>query len=695
MLLFMLFAFFYGQIKIAERMRDLWSNHMIRYLSLPLALVCLASTSTCAADLDALFNEDTAPFSLTYGDETHSGSVPAAWTTSHSTTDLPEDRQQQTTQWTDPATGLEVRLEATRYADFDAIEWVLHLTNNGTTDTPILENIRVADYLWKDAGAAPVTLHHAEGSHAIITDFQPKSMPLEIGTPAVFTPFGGRSSDGVLPFFNLAGPEGGLMVAIGWTGQWTASFNRTDTGVHIQAGFEQAHFKLLPGESVRTPSILLMPWTGTDRMIGQNKLRRLLLEHIVPQYDGAPAAPLLAASPHAIIPFEGTTEANCVEAIRNIATNKLPVDYFWIDAGWFVSPQKNWARGVGNFVPDPERFPKGLKPVADAAHEAGLKFLLWFEPERVMTDTFLFNEHPDWLIQPPNDFPGELMYQFNDKFHLLNLGKPEAAEWVTKTVSDAITEVGVDAYRNDFNMYPSFYWRANEAPDRLGINEIKYVTALYRYFDTLREQHPQLLLDTCASGGRRIDLEMLKRALILTRSDYLWDPTGQQCHTYGLAQWIPITGIGAASTGLYECRSGYGSHFTFAVDYFSKDPAVWDSARKALEECKAIAPLSRKDFYPLTPYTTANDAWMAWQYHDPENQRGAVQAFRRQDAKESALTCTLQGLTPGAAYDVTNADTGEVTRSTADSNGNAEVTIALSTAPAAAILTYMEPLKTT
>ncbi len=668
---------------------------MFRYLSLPLALVCLAITSTDAADLEALFNKSTAPFSLTYGGETHTGTFPEAWVVAHkANADLPADRQQQTTQWTDPATGLEVRLEATRYPGFDAVEWVLHLTNHGSADTPILENIHVADFAWKDAGDAPITLHHAEGSHAIITDFQPKSTPLETGTPAVFTPFGGRSSDGVLPFFNLAGPEGGLMVAIGWTGQWTTSFNRTDAGVQIQAGFEQARFKLLPGESVRTPSILIMPWTGTDRMVGQNKFRKLLLEHIVPQYDGEPAAPLLAASPHAVIPFEGTTEANCVEAIRNIAAQKLPVDYFWIDAGWFVSPQKNWARGVGNFAPDPERFPNGMKPVADAAHEAGMKSLLWFEPERVMTDTYLFNEHPDWLIQPPNDFPAELMYQFNDKFHLLDLGKPEAAEWVTKTVSDAITEVGIDAYRNDFNMYPSYYWRANEAPDRQGINEIKYVTALYQYFDTLRAQHPQLLLDTCASGGRRIDLEMLKRALVLTRSDYLWDPTGQQCHTYGLAQWIPITGIGAASTGPYECRSGYGSHFAFAVDYYSKDPAVWDAARKALEECKAIAPLSRNDFYPLTPYTTQNDAWMAWQYHDPEEQTGAVQAFRRQDCKEDTLAITLRGLTPGKAYEVTNADSWEVTHVTANDKGNADISISLNSTPAAAILTYAQQLKT-
>ena len=92
---------------------------------------------------------------------------------------------------------------------------------------------------------------------------------------------------------------------------------------------------------------------------------------------------------------------------------------------------------------------------------------------------------------------------------------------------------------------------------------------------------------------------MLRRALVLTRSDYLWDPIGQQCHTYGLAQWIPITGIGAASLDAYSCRSGLGCHFALAADFRSQDPAVWRAAHRALNEHRTLAPLYSGDFYPL------------------------------------------------------------------------------------------------
>ena len=508
-----------------------------------------------------------------------------------------------------------------------------------------------------------------------------------------FTPFGGRPSDGVLPFFNVvAHAEGeepcGIVVALGWTGQWTADFTSEEGRVRVKAGMEEGRFALLPHESVRMPSVLVMSWRGADRMAGQNRFRRLILEHYTPRYDGLPVEPLTAVSPHAVVPFAETTEAKMVEAVQNIAAHDLPVDYYWIDAGWYTSPDGNWARGVGNFEPDPDRFPRGMKPVADAAHEAGMGFLLWFEPERVMPETFLFEQHPEWLFKPSADMPAAQRYQFKSGFHLLDLGNPEAASWLAETVSGSIRDVGIDAYRNDFNMYPSFYWRDSEPADRQGIREIRYVEGLYGYFDALRESRPALLLDTCASGGRRIDLEMLKRALVLTRSDYLWDPTGQQCHTYGLAQWLPVTGIGAAEVDQYKCRSGYGSHYVFAFDCYSQDEALWDGARAILNECRSFAPLFREDFYPLTPYSTENDVWMAWQFHDPKQQKGVVQAFRRQDCPDESVPLVLHGLLPHSAYAVTDLDSHETVRRNGKDLAAAGLTVTLAQKPAAAILTY-------
>ena len=117
----------------------------------------------------------------------------------------------------------------------------------------------------------------------IVSDFRPMRKTLEDGVPAVFTPLGGRSSDGFLPFFNLAAvrentENEGIVVALGWTGQWATSFTRSEDRIQVRAGLENARFKLLPHETLRMPSVLVMPWSGTERMVGQNRFRRLVPE---------------------------------------------------------------------------------------------------------------------------------------------------------------------------------------------------------------------------------------------------------------------------------------------------------------------------------------------------------------------------------------------------------------------------------
>ena len=93
------------------------------------------------------------------------------------------------------------------------------------------------------------------------------------------------------------------------------------------------------------------------------------------------------------------------------------------------------------------------------------------------------------------------------------------------------------------------YWRGADAPDRQGITEIRHVTNLLAYWDELRRRHPDMLIDECASGGRRNDLEMMRRAVPLWRSDKTMEPIGQQSMTYGLSMWIPYFGTGTVAWG--------------------------------------------------------------------------------------------------------------------------------------------------
>ena len=143
-----------------------------------------------------------------------------------------------------------------------------------------------------------------------------------------------------------------------------------------------------------------------------------------------------------------------------------------------------------------------------------MKLVVWFEPERVTAGTWLAENHPEWVLGGKRRRAARTS------------ATRRPAKWLTDHIDQMITEQGIDLYRQDFNMDPLGYWRGNDAPDRQGITEIRHVEGYLAYWDELRRRHPDMPIDTCASGGRRNDLETLRRAVPLLRSDYRFEPVG-------------------------------------------------------------------------------------------------------------------------------------------------------------------------
>ena len=140
--------------------------------------------------------------------------------------------------------------------------------------------------------------------------------------------------------------------------------------------------------------------------------------------------------------------------------------------------------------------------------------------------------------------------------YLFDLGNPEAREWMCDYIGDFIEQSGIDYYRQDFNMEPAWFWAKNDEPGRAGIREIRHIEGLYAFWDYLLERFPNLLIDNCASGGRRIDLESVSRSAPLWRTDYNYgEPVGYQCHTYGLELYLPLHGTGVQNTDKFTFRS--------------------------------------------------------------------------------------------------------------------------------------------
>jgi alpha-galactosidase len=557
-----------------------------------------------------------------------------------------------------------LRIEVRPYPEHGATEWQSRLRAPAAEESPLYENLKSADFEVAFPGGTPVTLHWSKGSHSEPGDFEPKIETLTTGKTFSLESFGGRSSDGVMPYFNLSGAGGGLIVAIGWTGDWKASFTvQSDGKVRVVAGLKRTRFRLAPGEEVRLPSIVVMNYHG-DQMAGQNQFRRLMLKQFTPKNHPPMTLMPVEAGVHGIFPFNGTSEEKLVKLAHDIAALKLPLDCYHLDAGW---NEGGFPFGQGNPQADPVRFPHGLAPVGAAVRATGMRFLAWFEPERAMRGTWLHREHPEWLLKPTGT-PERLRYQERDGFHLLDLGNPQARKWAIDSISAEISRSELSFYRQDFNLYPAYFWHTDEKPDEVGLREIRHINGLYTFLDELARRHPSLILDNCAAGGRRLDFEMMRRSIVLWRSDSTWGaktfPQNVQAMTHGLSYWLPLHGLGAAATDDLALRSGMGACGGFSINY--RDPKAVLALRKYLERYLEIRPLFTGDYYPLTAHSLDKKDWIAWQFHRADLNESVVQTFRRPEATSETLTVKLRGLIPQQRYEVENFDGGKEVRTGAE-----------------------------
>ncbi|MBO7393541.1 MAG: alpha-galactosidase, partial [Abditibacteriota bacterium] len=579
-------------------------------------------------------------FSFTY-DGASSDEFLSTWNRTRSVTTT-EDGKVYENVFTDPATGLQLTVKATRYDISPAIEWCMYFKNTSQAKTPIIENILPLDFEAAAASAKLMTsVGNVEGGD--INEYMPNISDLT-SEPAVFVPGNGRSAFDVMPYFDLIFPTSGIITAVGWSGSWKASFAAARGKAVMKAGQEQCHFYLKPGEEVRTPAVITLFWSG-DRDEGHNAFRRLMLNHCTPH--GADIDPSASASPYLYDPnaainvvMGGETEENMLLGINNMLTGGYVPDQWWIDAGWYKCG--HWSE-LGNWYADPTRFPRGMKPVSNRLHENGMKLRLWVAPESAVDTSDAYTQNPQSFFYPKVE--GNLGY-------FLNPGNPNALAWAKETMDNVITSTGCDAL--GFDVGPGDFrkwWNANEPADRRGINEIKHITGLYELWDYLYERHPNILLDTL---GARLDFEAARRTIALWRSDYEygWSAEGNQNCTYGMSYYLPITGGGNIREDKYYFRSSLGSFWNSMFDYYNSS-YTWQFAPVQLELFRSVQHLFRGDYYPISG---GENGWMAWQFNRPDLGEGIVQIFRREVAAGNTYTVKFKGLDQSARYLVDNWD---------------------------------------
>ncbi len=592
---------------------------------------------------------------------------------------LDETRQQYIQKYTDTAGGLEVRCEGIKYLDFPAVEWVVYFRNNGKEDTAILEDIQALDLAMERGTSGEFMLRYHIGGHSGPKDYSPQDVELTPTVQQSFTTWEGFPTANYLPFFTIQWQEEGTFLGVGWPARWAAQFNRDEkTRLRMRVGQEQTHFKLLPGEEVRSPLVVLLFWQG-DRSRAQNLWRRWMMAHNMPRPGGKLPQPLLeAASSGMYAEMVNASEENQKMFIDRYLEEGIPLDYWWMDAGWYPNKGNNWQDLLGTWEVDKKRFPNGLRAISEHAHQKGVKTLLWFEPERVVRDSWLFENHPEWLLGDGDS-------------RFFNHGHPQANAWLTERVDSILTDEKISLYRQDFAVFSKHFWLQEDQkqPDRQGITEIKHVMGYLKYLDELRRRHPDMLIDICAAGGKRLELENLRRAVPLWRSDYAFEPVGTQGHSYGLAHWLPYSGTGVAAVDTYAFRSDMCPSTVLNLDVRNKN-LDYKLLQKLVQQWREVAPNYYGDYYPLTPYSLGNDMWMGWQYNRPETGEGMVQMFCRAGTMYDSGLCRLKGLEPEARYLLSDYDSEGTTTISGRELMEKGLRIIFASQPGAALIRYQK-----
>lgn len=569
--------------------------------------------------------------------------------------------------YTQPTDGLRVRCEVKGYVSFGSIDWVLHVENNGRTDSKPLRALQAIDLGLRYGKSGQFVMNYVEGSQITKDDFQPRQLILPAGKPMVMSPEGGRSSQGkYTPFFCITSPQGGgVVLSIGWTGNWQASVcAQSGNEVSLKAGQKRFDLYLHPSEQIRTPRVNIMFWEGADYLAGTNQFRRLVLAHNSRRIDGKVAQYPFSTGfnyhePQPMQEYSCLTQQYAIAMVNRNYRFDIRPDVFWLDAGWHQDAGdyqhgRNWANTTGNWTVDSARFGGTLRPIANAIHRHGAKFMVWFEPERVVVGTQWAVEHNKWMLHKPQG--GDWL--------LFNLADPKACEWLCQYYGKMIEDNGIDYYRQDCNIEPEPYWEAADEPNRAGITEIRYIEGLYRFWDYLLQRFPHLLIDNCASGGRRIDWETTGRSAPLWQSDYYhyYATEGLQTQNYGLNLFLPFHGTGVATNDAYAARSSYSSAMICHWKLTTKQTNL-EVVHHSINEYLSVKPYYTADYYPLTGVdsTTTANRWLAYQLNRTSDGTGVILAFRRPESTDSTVTVRLRGLDNNLQYELKNADTGSKT----------------------------------
>ncbi|MGP4011801.1 alpha-galactosidase [Streptomyces sp. 4N124] len=446
--------------------------------------------------------------------------------------------------------------------------------------------------------------------------------------------------------------------ALGWSGSWRIAVAQlADARVQITggAGYDDSGLlRLAAGESFTTP-VFAGLWSDAGYGGASRAWHAYQRTYVIP--DAGEDRPVLFNS------WEATEFEISEEQQRALARRAagMGVELFVVDDGWFGARTSDRA-GLGDWTPNPDRFPGGLKPLADHVHGLGMQFGIWVEPEMVNPDSDLYRAHPEWVQHQI----GRKRTEFRNQL-VLNLARDDVQEYLWEQLDTLLSSAPIDYVKWDFNRcFTDAGWPGEAYPQRLWVDHVR---ALYGLLDRLRDAHPGVAFESCSGGGGRIDLG------IMSRTDQVWtsdntDPLDRLAIQHGFSQIHPARVMAAWVTDSPNVQlNGRVSSLRFrfvsamaGVLGVGGDLTEWTDdelaeARNWVGLYKEIRPLvQRGDVYRLRP---PQGGLSAVQYVLGD-ETVVLAWLEAQRYGEPVPVVRLRGLDPTASYECR--ETGEVHR---------------------------------
>jgi alpha-galactosidase len=407
----------------------------------------------------------------------------------------------------------------------------------------------------------------------------PQRLPFVVGTHLRESRRGRPGADATLvlaagePGFGArSGRVWGIHVA--WSGNHRVLAERAISGEAFLAGGElllPGEVRLGPGDGYESPWLYGSHGDGLDELAGR------FHDHL----RGRPHHPR-TPRPVTLNTWEAVYFDHDLGRLTELAdlASDLGVERFVLDDGWFGS-RRDDSRGLGDWHVSSEVWPDGLHPLADHVVALGMEFGLWVEPEMINPDSDLARAHPDWILGLPGRVPPPARQQ-----QVLDLANPAAFAHILGRLDALLDEYPIAYLKWDHNRD-----LVDAGHGALGVAGVRGQTlAVYRLLDELRARHPGLEIESCASGGARVDLEILERTDRVWASDCI-DPLEREQIQRWTGLLLPPELIGEHVGGPVSHTTGrqHVLDFRAASAFFGHLGVEWDVSRATADERARLA----------------------------------------------------------------------------------------------------------